>query len=272
MDCDLGTLAYWLKTLNVPAEELNKSFTIWRFVTLHVRGVAALSSDDVYQYFNRAPKQIEWLSDISCNVTFANEEECVDAISLIAKGIVVHQNDQGKGDAFDFEVITSDKLTIPVPPKYRYVLGKEHANSKSIIVRFATCNDRKPDSSQMKHTALLRPLQIDLKEDREEPNRLSYRTIDSRNRVEARVTKPGFGMRMRADDEQRNIEKRRRDLRGSVRPGITKASLNRPTATGRTSIWRRTSAPVELGRRNVTDLRQKLLAKSTLRVQVTYDD
>lgn len=271
MISDIETLYSWLVNLNIAKEETHKPFTIWRFDVLHIRGVEELSSNDVYDYFNRTPHMIEWLSNISCNVTFKSVDDALDALSHVVKGIVINQNDSVDEESLDFEAITSDKLLIPVPPKYRYVLGKEHPKAKSLIVRFATVNDKKCDS---------------FKEDRKDDDADTSMDTDGKDYVETtrsistikttehsihRKNRIGkFSMRMRADEEEKNIANRRRINQFQRRSVTIKPESFVNKANNQRSIWRRPS--VVTPKMNVKDLREKLIAKSMIRVQVTYDD
>lgn len=141
--------------LNVSAAELEKPFSIWRFSVLHVRGVTDLSTVDVYNYFERSPSAIEWLSNISCNVTFHNASMAVNMFLHLAHGLVVSQFE--KSEMLDItnlglEVYTPDSLAIPIPPNHRYILGKSHPKSKAIIIRFAMVDDVKPSQDNPRTT------------------------------------------------------------------------------------------------------------------------
>ncbi|OTF77757.1 hypothetical protein BLA29_011882, partial [Euroglyphus maynei] len=138
--------------LNISTDELTRSHSIWRFNVLHVRGLDALTSEDVYQYFQRKPQSIEWLSNITCNVTFECINEAFESLISIAKAIIIDKNDTDwrenslgvKGaEKLNLDVQISDKLEIPVPRNYRYVMGEKHPKAKTILIRFATINDRK---------------------------------------------------------------------------------------------------------------------------------
>ena len=324
----MDELLAFCQLLDIDSEELNKPFTIWRFDTLHVRGVDQLTSVDIFNYFGPIkPHSIEWLSNISCNVTFDSFSQACNALQAIATGLIIHKNQNPKSGNnettnlltpnLELEIHSSDSLEIPVPPNYRYILGSNHTKAKSIIIRFATINDKKissTTSSSFKPEPMDISLSSTVNDNRtnfQRNNRLNrdddvhvLRSFNSRFKIENRFN---FRLRMRADEEERNLQRKRQtvstsrrnlssrlttndlELRNRFRSngggGSLWSPLNRsngghhPTSVSKSKnhIWRRSIySPLNnngqpFSSRN--DLREKLSTKNALvRVRVSYED
>lgn len=220
MDDDFYSLCH---NLNISPDELTKAFSVWRFDTLHVRGVENLNTQEVFDYFGKEPSSIEWLSNISCNVTFQDWQTAVNSLLNMANGLVMHQN-EGKledTDNLGLEVYTSETLEIPVPPNYRYFLGTEHSKAKAIIIRFATINDVKPAQVAVQRVpspaavaiaaraaARRKPARV-AESERQRPSRLLERRSRERNFMR---------MRMRADDEEEQTKSKLKAKRRLISP------------------------------------------------------
>lgn len=307
------------EALAIDPEELSKQFSIWRFETLHVRGVDQLTSKDIFNYFGPIhPHSIEWLSNISCNATFDNSAKACNALLSVANALIIHknQNPDSIGDtvniSVDLEVQSSDSLEIPVPPNYRYILGCENEKAKSIIIRFATINDKKTiPSNTIKLPTLpddvishsnVQDVDMEMNDDTnfEEPTPHLNRSFNS-SRIKFKNS--NIRMRMRADEEEQNIQYKQnsRDNRslssrlgGSFsrsdgnwfRSSVPSRNSNIANRVGsrispnlitknKNNIWRRVgnssrNIDIPLG---VKDLRQKLASRDAIvRVRVSYDD
>nr|XP_027200892.1 uncharacterized protein LOC113794925 [Dermatophagoides pteronyssinus] len=257
--------------LNLSTNELTKSYSIWRFNVLHVRGLDALTSEDVYEYFQRKPHSIEWLSNISCNVTFGCINEAFESLISIAKAIIIHKNDIEwrdnslgvKGaDNLNLKVELSDSLEIPVPPNYRYVMGEKHPKAKTILIRFATINDRKnnqqlPDTANepqqiiaarpssptnLSSNVPLRRVKRNTDEqmmDISTPEDIVNNSMESRRRQQQqrrRRSMPPIRMRMRADEEEERIRQQRQrqqQLQRSSNDLRSRLSSNRSFSSSR---------------------------------------
>lgn len=185
--------------LDVPEQEFKKPFSVWRFAVLHVRGVDSLTTDDVYNYFSQTAHSIEWLSKISCNVAFHDWQTCVNAMLNVANGLVIHKNDMTDDlPSFGLEVYSSDSLEVPVPPNYRYILGNPHPKAKSILIRFATINDKKVVITTQQ-TGPPTKLKDELPKDRTFDQRLPHKSILG-GRIQEKSSS-NVRMRMHADDE-----------------------------------------------------------------------
>ncbi len=236
---DTDELMVLCNALEVPSEELNKPFSIWRFDTLNIRGVDNLTSTDIYDYFGPIhPHSVEWLSNICCNVTFDSEARACNALQAVATGLIIHKNAgptsgklSGVEDlSLDLEVFSSDTLEIPVPPNYRYILGGSHSKAKSIILRFATINDKKITST----SELEKPPGIIQYKPKgalsAALNAISRRTrgrasnsMDLRTKVVRNAT--AFKMSMRADEEEaQQLALNRRNLPIKSRTGNSKSA------------------------------------------------
>lgn len=136
------------RLFEISNEEICKPFSKWKLNVLNVRGVDHFSSDEVYQYFHRKPHSIEWLSDITCNVEFTTIEEACECLYDLAEAIVINKNDTDWTvygfieNPIKLPIKFSSELPVPIPPNYRYILGKKHSK-KPILIRFATIFDRK---------------------------------------------------------------------------------------------------------------------------------
>ncbi|KAH7644227.1 hypothetical protein HUG17_6589 [Dermatophagoides farinae] len=276
--------------LNISMNELNKSFSNWRFNVLNVRGLDALTSEDVYEYFQRKPHSIEWLSNISCNVTFEGINEAFESLISIAKAIIIQKNEIDwrensygvKGvDNLNLNVDTADKLEIPVPPNFRYVMGEKHPKAKTILIRFATINDRKvnqqlPDTAPNERQQIIiaqrssstdPPSNVPLRRVKRTSNEIMMEIDEDivndslAKRRRQRRSMPPIRMRMRADEEEERIRQQRQrqqrsssDLRSRLsnvsfsssrigdRIQLQSVSSNRIMKAKRSdSIWRRTT-------------------------------
>lgn len=274
-----------LNILNISLNELDRFSSNWRFDVLHVRGVDLLSSNDVYEYFNQRPASIEWLSKISCNITFQSKEDACETLMDIAQGIIIHKNDIDNDviHNYDLNVFNSDQLEIPVPPNYRYILGNKHENAKAIIIRFATVYDKKISDIQSSQTV----------------NGANTKILNTNSRFlqgtasSYRNHKTLIPFRMRADEEEERIKQSRirqqnrfnqKDLRlkilksrllssNKIDKSKFQKSVRFPIKMKQNNfIWKNSiQNPINLQKNVLPDLRLKL-NEPLIRVQVTYDD
>lgn len=147
-----------------------------RLNTLHMRGVEEMNTTDVIKYFEKYdPMSIEWINDFSCNVIFASDTSAAKAIMGLSSEIITEaktskdssaghegsEKDAEIADAQEKKQTNSDdddmgkvKLSsvaalveTPVPPgKWR--LGRSCEKAKSVVLRFATKDDRKIRGSE----------------------------------------------------------------------------------------------------------------------------
>lgn len=285
-----------LNILNISSNELNRFFGNWRFDVLHVRGVDLLSSNDVYEYFNQRPVSIEWLSKISCNITFQSKEDACETLMDIAQGIIIHKNDINNDviHKYDLNVFNSDELEIPVPPNYRYILGNKHENAKAIIIRFATVNDKKiadiESSQTMGNAKKKNTLESDSKFLPETLRTFSVNEIKSIYRNDTNQFKSSITFRMRADEEEERIKQSRirqqnRFNQRDLRLKLSKSRRLSSNKIDKVKFQKNARIPIKMKQNNLiwrsskknqnqnvfSDLRLKL-NEPLIRVQVTYDD
>lgn len=135
------------KFMRVPADELGKPFSNWRFDTLNVYGFENTNTQAVVDYFGGASNKVEWLSNISCNVIFNDCQTAMMALLKAATSVVVNRWDFDDCHivfGFGLDVTIAEKLDISIPANERYILGKEYLNVKPILIRYATIKDAQP--------------------------------------------------------------------------------------------------------------------------------
>lgn len=146
-----------------------------RLDSLHMRGVNELNTSEIFHYFrDYGPASVEWINDISCNVVWLDEASCARALIGVSKPLgpkEVKESDQQDADDINIdqklsppesnddqdkesmdvsddsqEISSTSKSSasfdIPVPPGH-WRLGSPHPKAKTVLLRFATKDDKK---------------------------------------------------------------------------------------------------------------------------------
>lgn len=147
-----------------------------RLNVIHMRGTEEMSTNDVFKYFqDYAPKSIEWINDVSCNVVWFDNVTAARAMLGLSKrilGSIAKYSDRENNDsenkkddvtmAVEEDVsVDADKnggqdncisikdIDYPLPPGI-WRKGVDYPKSKGIFLRFATRADKKQINAEKK--------------------------------------------------------------------------------------------------------------------------
>lgn len=146
-----------------------------RLNVLHMRGTENMSTKDVFEYFkDYQPASIEWINDVSCNVVWLDKITAARALLGLSKKIEglsiknAGENDEtDKNDCIEKNKESEDEnmpqcddkneqignnitlktIDFPLPPGL-WRKGNNCTKSKTILLRFATINDKKQQNSE----------------------------------------------------------------------------------------------------------------------------
>ncbi|XP_025073347.1 nuclear cap-binding protein subunit 3-like isoform X3 [Pogonomyrmex barbatus] len=145
-----------------------------RLNVIHMRGTEDMSTQDVFTYFqDYAPRSIEWINDVSCNVVWFDKVTAARAMLGLSKRILGsvakysnpenNDSENRKNDKINEEnesvdinkdgkeenCINIKDINYPLPPGI-WRKGIDYPKSKGIFLRFATRTDKKQLNAEKK--------------------------------------------------------------------------------------------------------------------------
>ncbi|KAL6264896.1 hypothetical protein P5V15_004991 [Pogonomyrmex californicus] len=145
-----------------------------RLNVIHMRGTEDMSTQDVFTYFqDYAPRSIEWINDVSCNVVWFDKVTAARAMLGLSKRILGSVAKYSNRENNDSENRNNDKINeenesvdinkdekeencinikdinYPLPPGI-WRKGIDYPKSKGIFLRFATRADKKQLNAEKK--------------------------------------------------------------------------------------------------------------------------
>jgi len=167
-DSDIGqNIIALYESMGMTAEKRNSAKARnLRLDTVHMRGVNELNTNEIFHYFrDYGPASVEWINDFSCNVVWLDEATCARALLGVSKPLNSEESEAGTNSSkstdqelsaeeqnenkeeeasmeVEVTVEEGDVSKIPVPPGH-WRLGMPHTKAKSILLRFATKDDKK---------------------------------------------------------------------------------------------------------------------------------